>query len=98
MTAQILLAAEIVSAVAVLAGVFVMIGKVVRWIRAIVEGFRCHLRSDMVNTYYRHKDTKTIRQYEKENFIKHYAAYKALKGNSFIDDLHHEVMEWEVVT
>ncbi len=98
MTGHILLAAEVVSALVVLAGVFVMIGKVVHWVRSIVEGFRCHLRSDMVNTYYRHKDTKTIRQYEKENFIKLYAAYKALKGNSFIDDLHKEVMEWEVVT
>lgn len=98
MTAHILLAAEVVSALVVLAGVFAMIGKVVHWVRSIVEGFRCHLRSDMVNLYYRHKDTKTLRQYEKENLIKLYAAYKALKGNSFIDDLYEEMMEWEVVT
>ena len=98
MTAHILLAAEVVSALIVLAGVFVLIGRAVHWVRSIVEGFRCHLRSDMVNLYYRHKDTKALRQYEKENLIKLYAAYKALKGNSFIDDLYEEMTEWEVVT
>ena len=62
------------------------------------EGQRCQLRSDMLRTYYRNKDTKKIRQYELENFIKHYNAYKVLGGNSFIDKIYEEVMEWEVIT
>lgn len=98
MIEQLLLAAEVVSAVTVLCGIAVGVRKIAKWIGRIVEGMRCHLRSDMVNTYYRHKDEKRIRQYELENFIKLHAAYKALGGNSFIDDIHKEVMGWEIVT
>ena len=65
---------------------------------AVVEGIRCQLRTEMLRTYYRHKDDKRIRQYEKENFEHNYSAYKALGGNSFIDDIHSEVKSWEIVT
>lgn len=41
----------------------------------------------MLATYYKNKDTDQIRQYEKENFIFAYKAYKALGGNSIIDDI-----------
>ncbi len=98
MIAQLLLAAEIVSAVAVLIGVIVTGVKVVKWAKNITEGQRCQLRSDMLLIYYRHKDEKRIRQYERENFDKLYHAYKALGGNSFIDDIKEEVKTWEVVT
>lgn len=98
MIAQLLLAAEIVSAVAVLIGVIVTGIKVVKWAKNITEGQRCQLRSDMLLIYYRHKDEKRIRQYERENFDKLYQAYKALGGNSFIDDIKEEVKTWEVVT
>lgn len=60
------------------------------------DGLRCQLRSDMLRTYYKHLDTKTIRQFEMENFILEYKAYKALKGNSFIDIVEKEVKQWEV--
>ena len=60
------------------------------------DGLRCQLRSDMLHTYYRHKDDKTIRQYEMENFIMEYKAYKALHGNSFVDLINQEVKTWEV--
>lgn len=52
----------------------------------------------MLRIYYRHKDTEKIRQYELENFVFLYKAYKALKGNSFIDKIYKEVMEWEVIS
>ena len=65
---------------------------------AVVEGIRCQLRTEMLRTYYRHKDDKKIRQYEKENFEHNYNAYKVLGGNSFIDDIHVEVKSWEVVS
>ena len=42
-------------------------------------------------------ESKKIRQYEFENFIKCYDAYKALGGNSFIDDINLAVREWTVV-
>ena len=71
---------------------------VVLFFRKIADGVKCLLRSKMLETYYHNKDTKTIRQYEKENFVLLYAAYKALKGNSFIDDINKEVRTWKVLT
>ena len=62
----------------------------------ILNGLKCLLRSEMLRIYYHHKEKETIRQYELENFIFLYKAYKALKGNSFIDKIYEEVMEWEV--
>ena len=64
----------------------------------LINGMRCQLRSEMLRTYYSNKDREVIRQYELENFIFLYKAYKALKGNSFIDKIYKEVMTWEVVT
>lgn len=64
----------------------------------LINGMRCLLRSEMLRTYYHNKDCGKIRQYEKENFVYLYNAYKALKGNSFIDDIYKEVRTWEVVT
>ena len=64
----------------------------------LANGMKCQLRSDMLHIYYANKDTKTIRQYELENFVYLYKAYKSLKGNSFIDKIYREVMTWEVVT
>ena len=70
---------------------------VVVWIKRIVAGMLCHLRSDMLRTYYRHREDKAIRQYEYQNFILAYEAYKALGGNSFIKEIHDVVVEWEVL-
>jgi hypothetical protein len=51
----------------------------------------------MLRIYHQYKDSKQIRQYDLENFIYLYKAYKALRGNSFIDKIYKEVMSWEVV-
>lgn len=67
-------------------------------VRKISNGTRCQLRSEMLRTYYRHRETGEIRQYEYENFVMLYEAYKALKGNSFIDKIYEEVRSWEVLT
>ena len=67
------------------------------WGKRIVEGLRCQLRADILNTYYKCKDAKQIRQYEAEHFDKCYHAYKALKGNSFIDEIYCKAHEWEVM-
>lgn len=64
----------------------------------LIRGMRCQLRSDMLHIYYSNKDKEEIRQYELENFIYLYKAYKALRGNSFIDKIYKEVMTWKVVT
>lgn len=67
------------------------------WAKRIVAGILCHLRSDMLRTYYRHREEKAIRQYEYQNFILAYEAYTALGGNSFIKEIHDVVVEWEVL-
>lgn len=67
-------------------------------VRKISNGTRCQLRSEMLRIYYNHREKGIIRQYEFENFMMLYEAYKALKGNSFIDKIYREVLEWQVVT
>lgn len=65
----------------------------------IREGQKCILRSEMLRIYYNAKDhDDRIRQHENENFELMYKAYKAMKGNSFIDKIHNEVQKMEVVT
>ena len=71
---------------------------IIVWGRKIIEGQRCQLRADMLNIYYKYKDVKKIRQYEAEHFDKCYHAYKALKGNSFIDEIYKKAHTWEVIT
>ena len=61
------------------------------------EGLRCLLRSEIVRIYYRHHDERKLREYEFKNMKQCYKAYKALKGNSFIDHIHAEMEEWEIV-
>lgn len=62
------------------------------------EGQRCMLRAEMLSIYYRAKDAGgKIRQYDMQNFVLLYAAYKALNGNSFIDSINEKVKNMEVV-
>jgi hypothetical protein len=64
----------------------------------LINGVKCQLRSEMLRIYYQYKDDKRIRQFKLENFIYLYKAYKALRGNSFIDKIYKEVMEeWETI-
>lgn len=67
-------------------------------VRKISNGTKCQLRSEMLRTYYHNRDSKSIRQYEYENFVFLYEAYKALKGNSFIDRIYDEVRTWKILT
>ena len=90
-TTWVALIGEIGVLIGVVAPVIVLVVK-------LINGQRCQLRSEMLEIYYHNRDRKKIRQYEKENFVMLYEAYKALKGNSFIDDIYNEVRKWEVVT
>lgn len=62
----------------------------------LTDALKCQLRHDMLHTYYRHREGRTIRQYELEDFLYLYRGYKALGGNSFIDKIKTEIDEWEV--
>jgi len=87
--------AALIGEIGILLGVII---PVIVWVRKIANGQRCQLRSEMLRTYYHHREARIIRQYEYENFIMLYEAYKALNGNSFIDKIHEEVHEWEIVS
>lgn len=76
----------------------VMVSPVLVAVYLVIQGLKCLLRSEMMRTYYHNKESEKIRQYELENFILLYKAYKAIKGNSFIDKIYNEVMKWEVIT
>ena len=89
---------ELCTLITLVAGAVAVLWKVYCNLAAVVDGIRCQLRSEMLRTYYRHKDEGTIRQYEMENFEHNFAAYTALGGNSFITNVHEEVCSWEVVT
>ena len=89
-------------------GILTLIGKTITFmgilitifskIRKIQEGTKCQLRSEMLRIYYRNREQRQIRQYEYENFVMLYEAYKTLKGNSFLDKIYTEIKEWEVIT
>lgn len=85
----------LVTEISVLLGVII---PVIVWVSKIANGQKCQLRSDMLRTYYHHRERETIRQYEYENFVMMYEAYKALGGNSFIDKIYKEVQTWEIVS
>ena len=92
---EILRLAGAVTAVAAAAAV---LGSILLWARRVTDGLKCQLRSDMLRTYYHHRESETIRQYEYENFVMAYEAYRALGGNSFMEKIYDEVRTWEVVT
>lgn len=87
--------AALVTEIGILLGVMM---PVIVSVRKISGGTKCQLRSEMLRIYYRHRETGKVRQYEYENFVMLYEAYKALKGNSFIDKIYKEVQEWDVVS
>lgn len=66
-------------------------------INKIAKGTKCQLRSEMLRIYYANRDRGEIHQFEYENFTYLYDAYKALKGNSFIDKIYKEVQTWKVI-
>ena len=85
----------LVSAAVTLAGIIV---SYLVTIDKVMGGQRCLLRSEMLRIYYHNRDQGEIRQYEYENFVLLYEAYKKLKGNSFIDKIYKEVQKWKVLT
>lgn len=92
--------AHLTIVVALIGEIGVLLGVIIPVIISVIKiknGMKCQLRSEMLQTYYRNRETKVIHQYEYENFIYLYEAYKALKGNSFIDKIYNEIREWEVV-
>ena len=86
---------ELIGVAAIVVPIIISLRKT---IRKIATGTKCQLRSEMLRIYYNHRESKEIRQFEYENFVMLYEAYKALGGNSFIDRIYEEVHEWDIVT
>ena len=92
---------HLTAVVALIGEIGVLLGVVIPVIvsvKKIKNGMKCQLRSEMLQIYYHNHEKKIIRQYEYENFVYLYEAYKSLKGNSFIDKIYREVQEWDVIT
>lgn len=85
----------LITEVGILLGVII---PVIISITKIANGTKCQLRSEMLRIYYHNHNKGEIRQYEYENFVMLYEAYKALKGNSFIDKIYREVQTWEIIS
>lgn len=84
----------LITEIGILLGVVVPI---IICVKKIANGTKCQLRSEMLRIYYHNREARKIRQYEYENFVLLYEAYKALKGNSFIDKIYRELQTWEVI-
>lgn len=92
---------QLTAIVALIGEIGVLVGAITPLIVSnskIKNGMKCQLRSEMLQIYYRNHEKKIIRQYEYENFVSLYEAYKSLKGNSFICKIYKEIQEWEVVS
>jgi len=92
---------DLTTTAAIIGEVGVLIGAlapVIIHMKKLAVGARCQLRSEMLRIYYHNREAEIIRQFEYENFVMLYEAYKALKGNSFIDKIYKEVQTWEIVT
>ena len=55
------------------------------------------LRHEIVNVYVQHNESKTIPFFLKESVLIIYEVYKALGGNSFVEQLIREIKTWTVV-
>ena len=84
----------LIGEISVLLGVVI---PVIVSVKKIANGTKCQLRSEMLRIYYHNRESKTIHQFEYENFVLLYEAYKSLKGNSFIDKIYEELQAWEIV-
>ena len=89
---------EIIKNVTVIVGAVTAICAIISVALTLVNGLKCLMRSQMLQTYYHNKDAKKIRQYEMQNFLALYKAYKAMKGNSFIEEIYQDVTSWEIIT
>lgn len=87
--------AKVIGALGTVGGVVVAM---LLFLKKLAAGMRCILRSNMLQIYYRYEDHEQIPQYQYENFVQLYEAYKALKGNSFVDKIYKDIQEWEVVS
>ena len=92
--------AAVIGYIITIIGAITQLRKALKSVRAVSEGQKCLLRSQITATYYRHVDDvePTLREYERKNIDDLCAAYKALGGNSFVTDLYETMRSWRIRT
>ena len=90
-------AAQVIGWLGTIGGAIVFMVKIWREQGKSKAGQLCLLRQEMLKIYYKHRDDKVIHQYEAENFVLMYQAYKARGGNSFIDEVYENVTAWKLI-
>ena len=88
--------AKVIGYLTTIGGAIAVVAKCFKEQAKIRDGQKCQLRTDMMRTYYKNRDAQKLRQYEAENFVMMYEAYKAMGGNSFIDEIYSHVTKWDV--
>lgn len=67
------------------------------FVKSINKGTKCSLRNDILDIFDRCKDKKQITRYQLQSIQYSYDLYKKLKGNSFIDEIHDRIREFELI-
>lgn len=77
-----------------------LVGEVIalyKIIKRIANAAKCQLRTEMLDMYYAHRDSKEWYEWQRENFDKLFLAYEELHGNSFISDVREETRSFKVI-
>ena len=88
--------ADTLGYISVIIGSLVAVVKMYGEWKKAKNGQLCLLRNELLKIYYKYKEAEELPQYEAQNFIMMYEAYKARGGNSFIDEVHDHVIKWEL--
>lgn len=54
------------------------------------------MRNDIKDIYYRNKDDKKLKEYERQSLDYLASGYAEMGGNSFVEDIYNEMRKWEV--
>ena len=73
------------------------LGALYLFVKYINKGTKCSLRNDILDIYDRCKDKKQITRYQLQSIEYSYDLYKKLKGNSFIDEIHDRISEFDLI-
>lgn len=57
----------------------------------------CMMRNSITECYYRYRDMKQLPLHIREKLIKEYEDYHSNNGNTYIDVIYPEMLEWEVI-
>ena len=64
---------------------------------AQTRAIKCSLRNDILEIWDRCKNDKKITKFQLEAIELSYTEYKKLKGNSFVDNIHEKVKNFDII-